>query len=556
LVSGRSVLRGAISGQWRAVTAGSMLGMAHQAGEAMVPVLIGVIIDQAVAPGDGAALLRWLAVLALVFAGLSLGYRGAARLAERASQRSAHTIRLGLTERILDPRGGAETGRLPGALVSIATADARRVGMATWALTGAFAALAGLLVGAAALLRVSVPLGLVVLLGAPPLLWLSHLLSKPLERRSGAEQERAAQASGLATDLVSGLRVLKGLGAETAATDRYRATSRDSLAATLRAARAQAWQGGAMLGLTGVFIAVVALVGGHLAAGGSISVGQLVAALGLAQFLLTPLTILAFVSAELAQARASADRIASVLAAPFAVPPGGSLPGPVRGELSLSQVRDEALRGLSLTVRPGEFVGVVADPPAAAALLRCLGREADPSSGSVRLDGVDLRTLDPAAVRSAILVAAHDAVLFEGTLLENVTAAGDAEVARALAAAAADEVAGTLPEGLSAALTEHGRSLSGGQRQRVALARALAAAPPVLVLHDPTTAVDAVTEARIAAGLREIRAGSTTVVVSTSPALLAAADRVVFVTDGVVTTAAPHGELVRDLADYRDKVLA
>jgi ABC-type multidrug transport system fused ATPase/permease subunit len=124
---------------------------------------------------------------------------------------------------------------------------------------------AGLLVSTVALLRISVPLGLLVLLGTPPLLLLTHLIGRPLERRSGVEQERAAHASGIAADLVTGLRVLKGIGAESAAVARYRHTSRISLAATLRAAKAQSWHDGAILALTGVFIATVALVGGQLA---------------------------------------------------------------------------------------------------------------------------------------------------------------------------------------------------------------------------------------------------------------------------------------------------
>ncbi len=152
----------------------------------------------------------------------------------------------------------------------------------------------------------------------------------------------------------------------------------------------------------------------------------------------------------------------------------------------------------------------------------------------MELDGVPLSDLDPGEARRAVLVAHHDADLFEDSLLANVRAgAGDGatDVGPALAAAAADDVAEALPDGVHTVLAERGRSLSGGQRQRVALARALAADPPVLVVHDPTTAVDTVTEARIAARLRELRRGRTTLLVTTSPALLAGTD-VVVVLDG------------------------
>jgi putative ABC transport system ATP-binding protein len=554
-----TVLRRAIGGQRRHVGLATLLAAGHQAGEALVPVLIGVVIDSAVATGSVSRLVLWLAVLGAVFAVLSYSYRFGAREAERASEWAGHDLRLGLTRRILDPRGGAEAGRLAGELTNIATGDARRVGGVNVVLPSAVAALTGMLVSAVALLWISVPLGLVVLLGAPPLLWLGHLLGRPLERRSAVEQEHAAHASGVAADLVAGLRVLKGIGAEGAAVARYRRTSRESLSATLRAARAQAAHDGAILALTGVFIAAVALVGGRLAANGDISVGDLVAAVGLALFLLNPLQLLAWVNAELAQGRASARRIAAVLSAPPAVTAGqGQMPDPVRGHVCLTGVHYGPLSGVDLEVAPGELLGVVApDPAAATALLATLARDTDPDAGTVRLDGAPLSTLDPAALRTAILVAAHHATLFAGPLVANVapSSPGAGAVERAMAAATADEVAHSLPDGAETVLGERARTLSGGQRQRVALARALAAEPPVLVLHDPTTAVDAVTEARIAAGIREVRAGRTTIVVTTSPALLAATDRVAILDGGTITATGRHADLVAADPTYRAAVL-
>ncbi|WP_370963551.1 ABC transporter ATP-binding protein [Amycolatopsis sp. cg9] len=553
--TGREVLRRSIAGQRRSVTLAALLTACHQGGEALVPVVIGVVIDQAIADGSVGTLLLWLAVLGVLFAALSTSYRLGARFGERAAERAAHELRLDVGRRVLHPGGVADSGTLAGELVSIGTSDAKRVGTVNGVLPFAAAGLAGLLVSAVALLTMSLPLGLLVLLGTPPMLYLAHLIGKPLERRSEAEQERSAFASGIATDLVAGLRVLKGVGAESAAVDRYRRTSQDSLKATLRAARAQAWHNGTLLALTGVFIAVVALVGGNLAAAGDISVGDLVAAVGLAQYLITPFTIFSWVNGELAQGRASAARIADVLNAPHAVGAGdATLPVPAAGHVKLAALNRGALRDVGFEARPGELLGVVAtDPAAATDLLDCLGRAADPASGSVSVDSVDLSTVDPSRVREVVLVAAHDADLFAGTVAENVETGP--RTAEAMTAAAVDEVAGALPDGVATAVTERGRSLSGGQRQRVALARALAADAPVLVLHDPTTAVDTVTEARIAAGLAELRRGRTTILVTTSPALLAATDRVVLLDDGRVTGEGSHADLAgRD--DYRAAVLS
>ncbi|MFD9245730.1 ABC transporter transmembrane domain-containing protein, partial [Streptomyces sp. NPDC059556] len=240
--------------------------MTHQGCEALVPVVIGATIDTAVATGSSSALLRLLIVLAVLFLVLSTCYRVSARITEGSGELAAHQLRLDLATRVLDPRGGADANRLPGALTSIATNDARRVGSVATIIAYGVSAVAALVISAVALLRISVPLGLLVLLGIPPLLWLGHRISRPLEQRSEAEQERAAHASGVAADLVSGLRVLKGMGAESAAVARYRTTSQDSLSAALRAARSRAGHEGAVLALTGVFIAVIGVVGAGVGA--------------------------------------------------------------------------------------------------------------------------------------------------------------------------------------------------------------------------------------------------------------------------------------------------
>lgn len=557
--SGRGVIRRAVAGQRRDVVVGSLLGAAHQTGEALVPVLIGLIVDRAVVRPDGGALAAWLVVLAVVYAMLSYGFRFGARAGERAAEQAAHQLRLDVVRRVLAPHGGAEAGRPPGALVNVATEDARRVGALNMALTLGIAAVVGVVAGAVLLLRASVPLGLLVLIGAPVLMALGHYLARPLEHRSEAEQERAAHASGVAADLVAGVRVLKGLRAERAAVARYRTTSQASREANVRAARAAALQTGLMLTLTGAFIALVALVGGRLVLSGSIGLGALVSAVGLALFLPGPISVLAWVGAELARARASAARIADVLAAPGETTGGTAEPAtPATGELRLHGLGHAGLDGIDLTVRPGEHLGiVVTDTADAATLLHCLARRCDPDRGRIELDGTPVTELAPAALRSALLVAEHDAQLFDGSLLDNVTAAAPAgaDPRPAMDAAAVDEVAATLPGGTAGRIGERGRSLSGGQRQRVALARALAADRSVLVVHDPTTAVDAATEARIATGIRRARTGRTTVLVTSSPALLAATDRVVLIDGGTITAEAPHEDLVRDHPVYRTAVL-
>ncbi|SFP65785.1 putative ABC transport system ATP-binding protein [Amycolatopsis rubida] len=551
----RELIRRAIRGQARQLAPAAALAAVHQGCEAAVPLMIGLIVDHAIAPGSGSGLLWTLVLLAVLFAVLTASMRLGGRLVRHATQGAGHELRMRLTRRVLDTRGFDRAGTRSGVLLSTATSDAGRVGMvnaAVWTSAGAFGAL---VVAAVILLRASVLLGLVVLLGLIPVVLLTRTISAPLVRRSSAEQSAVAHAAGVAADLVEGLRAIKGLGAEAAVFGRYRDASGQARAAGIRAARLVALRSGLIILLTGVFLAAVAWLGGRLAAGGAITVGQFVTAFTLAQFLIGPFTRIAMVGAQFARARASAERIAKVLSAP-PLAEGGRTDSPAGADLRIRGLSGPGLFGLDLAAAAGEFVGVVVDDLAAAdTLVRCLGRQQDPDSGEILLAGVPARDLDPDVVRSVVLVAAHDAVLFGGTVRDNVSAAAadPGAVGRALECV---DAAAMLPEGADTVLTERGRSLSGGQRQRVALARALAAEPPVLVLQEPTTALDAVTEAEIAANLRALRAGRTTLVISASPALLAAADRVVVVRGGAVAASGSHADLLGSDVDYRELVTA
>ncbi|MCA1587977.1 MAG: ABC transporter ATP-binding protein/permease [Chloroflexi bacterium] len=558
--SSNRLLRQAIGGERRAVALGSLLLMVHQVAEALVPVMVGVIIDRAVATGDVEVLLGLLALLAVLFVVLSNAFRVGFLVISRAALSAEHEVRLRLAGRVLDPAGSAGPRRLPGELLSIATSDARHVGQIAMAVAFGGGVAAAIVAAAVVLLMISLPLGLLVVLGLPPLLVVVNRLARPLTRRASEQQEQAAEVAGLATDLVTGLRVLKGAGAQDAGVERYRRSSRRALAATLRAARMEATYEGAVLIFTSAFLVLVTLVAGRLATQGQISIGELIAAVGLTQFLIGPLQRLSDVGAELARSRASAERVAAVLStAPAIVDRTVAPSAPARGRLLLRGVTYGALRDLTVELSAGSFVSVMTtDPDAARSLLACLAREVDPADGTLELDDVAYDALALEDLRRAVLVAPHDAELFGGTLAENLTTGSDGGAAldAVLTAAVADEVVASLPYGLDSSITERGQSLSGGQRQRIALARALLAAPAVLVLQDPTTAVDAATEARIASGLRGARAGLTTIVLTSSPALLAASERVLVIEHGAVVASGTHAELLARLETYRAAVLA
>jgi putative ABC transport system ATP-binding protein len=539
----------------RPVAFSTLLLAGHQVAEALVPVVIGRIVDRSITTGDAAALGRWLGVLVVLFLLLSFAWRFGDRLAMHAIVDGDHRVRLDLVRVVLHPRRAAGD-RSSGELLSVATSDSERLAYGAAAIGVLGGAVAAIVVAAVFLLQISVPLGLLVLLGLPVALVALERLARPLERRSEVEQEAAAEASSVAADILRGLRVVKGIGAEAPAADRYRRASRASLDATVRAAAFAGGHQGATSALTGLFLALVALVAGRLGVDGEISVGDAIAAIGLTQFLIGPVGRLSWSFGAARRSAASARRVDDVLESPVALQ-GSDHPGDAMPAVALRNVTSPGLDRVSFTCNEGEVLGVAADAATSRAIVELLALEAVAQSGSIEVGGSDVLGLDPEPTRALLLVSPHDADLFEGSLGDNIEAraGGEDAVKRAISAAAVDDVAAVLPGGLDGHVLARGASLSGGQRQRVALARALAADPPVLVLHDPTTAVDAVTEQSIAAGIRELRAGRSTVVVSTSSALLAITDRVVLVVDGAVVAASTHDELLTD-ARYRDLVLA
>ncbi|ABG96496.1 bifunctional ABC transporter [Rhodococcus jostii RHA1] len=544
---------------------GTVLVCLHQVAETLVPIAIGVIVDRAVATGDVFALAVWLCALALLFLVLTAAWRFGARFIVVAMQNEAHQLRMEVAHRILDPRG-VRTDLRAGELLSVSTSDADRAAWIADITPRAAAALTAAIGSAVALLLIDVPLGLAVLIGTPVILGLLQLAAPLITRRATDQQAAVARASAMATDLVSGLRPLRGIGAEVSASRRYRTSSREALGATLHTAKSSAVFAGVSMTVSALLAVGVAGLAGWFALEGRITIGELITVVGLSQFFIEPLGVLAGLPGFLALARASADRLALVLDAEPLLPAGSgrTLDG---SELSLTGVSYRSLSALDLRVTPGELLGVVAyRPQDAEALAALLSGQVPPDryDGELTVGGVRLSDADLAQARRALLVEPHNGDLFSGTVASNVTAgrpgATASEVQAALSASAAVDVVEAHPEGLDHDVADRGSSLSGGQRQRVALARALVAQSPVMVLHDPTTAVDAVTEHTIAGGIADLRhRGSadrqTTILITSSPALLSVTDRVVVLDDGTVVGEGTHSQLATENANYRQAVL-
>lgn len=529
--------------------------------------VIGATIDRAIAPSDETAMVGWMVALVVCFAFLSFSWRFGSRQMDAAELGTDHDLRLDVVRRLVDRRGVRGGAGHRGRLLSIATSDTLLTGSSAvmWAvLAGAVAALG---VAGVVLFTTSVELGVIVIVGSAVLLLATTMVSSRLERRTADEQARAAAATAAATDIVTGLRVIHGLDARDAASDRYAGVSATLLDSSIRTARTSASIDAATTLLNGVFLAVVALVGGHLADEGSITIGQLVAAFGLAQFMVGPWSRLSFAWSFLARVRAARRRVAEVVTAPYAVDDvegadqllaGAQLHGDGDGAPLLA-VRDLAVGNLhhvSITGRRGELIAVL--PPSIAdgdALARTLVHLADPTAGDVLLDGVPVGSLSYDAVHSRAVMSPRQTAVFAGRLIDNIaTTSCDARtVESAVDAATAREILDGAEDGT---VTEHGRSLSGGQRQRIALARALATDRDVLVLVDPTSHVDAATELAIVQHVREMRRRQLTLVITSSATWLGAADRVVAITEPSRVVTGRHVDLVSGDLAYAARVVS
>jgi len=562
--TGVRVLRRTVSRNLKWLTSGTTLIALHQLCEVSVPVLIGIIVDRAVATGSVEAILRWITVLAALFVVLTVVYRFGARLLMFAIARESHLLRVESSAKILDPLG-IETDYKVGELLSISSDDADEVSYLLDYVPRIVGAVVGTVVCGAVLLSIHLPLGLMVLIGVPVVVFGLQLTAPMIARRVEDQQAEIGRATALATDLISGQRPLQGIGAQANAAARYRVASRRALTATLRAARIQSIHSGAAAAAGALAAMAVAVVAAYFAIRGSMTVGQLITVIGLAQFLIEPFSLLAVVPSWVAEARASANRVARVLSAPTRHSPVFAAdPRDAAARLSVRNATHAGLKNLSFDVEPGEFVAVLtSDVRDAGALIDLLsGYQRAEDKGTVLVGGRRLDQIPLKERREHLLVEHHLSSLFSGTLETNLNVTGTdprrgrVSVDDALQASCAVDVVDLHPDGLAHAVVERGASLSGGQRQRWTLARALLADPAVLVLHDPTTAIDTVTEQVIADGIRRLRtrAGRTTVVLTSSPALLAAADRVLLVIDGRLDSEGTHRDLVDAHSDYRDLV--
>nr|CAI47638.1 putative ABC-type aminoglycoside exporter [Streptoalloteichus hindustanus] len=366
---------------------------------------------------------------------------------------------------------------------------------------------------------------------------------------------------------VLGIRVLKAFGRSGQAVRAFRQRAELLRATEISKVRMLGMLTATIVGLPEVALGAVLGIGGYLAARGSMSAGELVAAVAVVAYLQWPLESIGYLLAEANDAAAATERYFQIVRAEVTVTdPVDPVPlsTPVRGALRVEGVRfrydgadEELLRGVDLEIRPGETLALVGGAGSGkSTLVGMVSRLYDVTGGRITLDGTDIRRVPLADLRAAVATVFEEPVLFSGTVRDNVrlnrTDVTDDEVREALRVANAESFVAAMPLGLDTEIGEQGFSLSGGQRQRLALARAVVARPALLVMDDPLSALDIHTEAEVEAALRQVLRGVTALVVAHRPSTVQLADRVALLADGRVDAVGTHQDLLRDCPRYRE----
>jgi ATP-binding cassette, subfamily B, bacterial len=558
-------VRAVVGSQAYGVSGAVVSGLLWQAGAVASPLVVKYAIDHGIVGENHQTLVIWLIVLLAV--GLLEVVAGAFRHLYAIRNRShsdarvrdaifAHSLRL-------DASYHDRVG--PGELLSRASSDSLHVARMMDAIGHTIGYVLTVVAVAIVMLFLDAQLALIVLIPVPLVSIGAWLYSRRYDVGTRQLQESWAQASTLVEETVSGIRVVKGLGAGAALEGRFRRRSNEIMNRALHLARLDAVFIPFLEMLPLVGIATVLWFGGRSVISGSLSVGSFVAFNAYVVMLVWPLRVLGQRVTTLQKALGASGRVTEVLEAePRLLEPRHpeELDRPVRGDVRLEGVRfghegDHAvLDGLDLHVAPGESLALVgATGSGKSTVAGLLARLYDPEGGRVLLDGHDLRDLRLDDVRRSVALVFEETFLFSESVRENIRVgrpdADDGHVQRAAELAGAADFVENLPDGFDTILGERGFSLSGGQRQRIAIARAILADPALLVLDDATSAVDATKEHEIRAALSEVMRGRTTLVIAHRPATIALADRVAVLEGGGIVEEGTHDELIAGSARYR-----
>jgi ABC-type multidrug transport system fused ATPase/permease subunit len=575
--------------QWPVIALSTLFAVLWQLPLTLGPLLFGKAVDNGIVPGSTSGTLEWASLLLLVtLIGAAFGIAQHTLVVRTWLIGLYGTMKM-VTRKVVQ-MGHVLPRRTPtGEVLSVASSDSDEFGALTEIIARSASQVVAYLVVAFIVLSISPELGILILLAAPVLVGAALPLLKPLHRRQQIERGRNSDLTSMATDIVAGLRILRGVGGERTFGRNYDGQSQLARQAGVSAGIWQAAIEGVGVLFSGVFIVLLVWLGTHEVVNGDLTIGQLISFLGYALFMIYPIQTFFELAQKLTRAMVSARKAIAIfeqqppwpdLATSTPLPEHADLYDELSGftahdgELTIvvSAVPEDTA---ALADRLGRYLPADTEPVsqeleeglkgraarraraerlAERARLAAMDEELANRQWGVRLGGIDLGSAALDDVRRHILVSDTGSQLFAGTLQDAIDPHGRLtreQAEHALRVANAEDVYDALPGGWQGLLDERGRGLSGGQRQRVVLARALAMEAPILVLVEPTSAVDAHTEARIAERVAAVRRGRTTVISTVSPLWLHHADRVVLFEDGKVAVDGLHEDLLRDSPSYR-----
>ena len=510
---------------------------------------------------DGAQLNLWFLLLGAN--ALFLGFATAVRyyFVTKTGERVIADLRKGLFGRILtlDPAFYAEMRT--GEVLSRLTTDIALVEtLLTTSVSFALRNFLTLIGGTVLLFIVSPKLTGLVLLVVPVLLGPIFLFGRRVRTLTVASQDRFANAVGFAGESVDAIETVQAFGRESSAIARFGAAVEAAFGVSLVRMKARALMTAMIIVVMFGGVTLMLWLGAQDVIAGRMSPGALLQFVLLSVFAAGAVGALGESWGDVQKAAGAMERIDELMRAEAAIRPPETptiLPEPPTGEVSMSAVRFAypgrpdlpALKGFSLTVRPGETVALVGPSGAGkSTVFRLLLRFYDPQAGVVSVDGVDVRAADPVAVRGRFAWVSQEAPLFSGSANENIRfgreGASDSEIRAAADEAQALGFIEALPEGFDTPLGERGKSLSGGQRQRMAIARALVRDAPILLLDEATSALDAENERLVQAALDQAMQGRTTIVIAHRLATVLRADRIVVMEEGKVVQEGTHQSLM------------